>query len=64
MTDRFRQGARGDDSYITQQALELPIGRIGTAQEVADAVAFLASERASYINGVTLAVDGGLIRSI
>lgn len=68
LTDRFRQGSSTDDEshrlYLDKQAAELPIRRLGTAQEVADAVVFLASERASYINGVTLAVDGGLIRSI
>lgn len=68
MTDRFRQGSSLVDesyqSYLDKQTAELPIRRLGTAQEVADAVVFLASERASYINGVTLAVDGGLIRSI
>jgi 3-oxoacyl-[acyl-carrier protein] reductase len=68
LTDRFRQGAQksalGSDEYMKKQAEELPIGRLGDAQEIANAVAFLVSERASYINGVTLAVDGGLIRSI
>lgn len=37
-----------------------PLGRTGTAEEVADAVAFLASDRASFITGATLPVDGGL----
>jgi 3-oxoacyl-[acyl-carrier protein] reductase len=64
LTDRLREAATADQSYLERQAVELPIGRVGSAQEVADAVAFLASARASYINGVTLAVDGGLIRSI
>ena len=64
LTDRLREAAATDQSYLERQALELPIGRLGFAQEVADAIVFLASERASYINGVTLAVDGGLIRSI
>lgn len=68
MTERFYQGADhavgGGQNYLESQAAELPIGRLGSAQEVADAAVFLASERASYINGVTLAVDGGLIRSI
>ncbi len=63
---RIRQGAvqSGDQGYFVAQAAELPIGRLGSPQEVADAVAFLASERASYVNGVSLAVDGGLIRAI
>jgi NAD(P)-dependent dehydrogenase (short-subunit alcohol dehydrogenase family) len=37
----------------------IPWGRMGTLEEVADVVAFLASDRASWINGVCLAVDGG-----
>jgi 3-oxoacyl-[acyl-carrier protein] reductase len=37
------------------------LGRIGRAEEVAEAVAFLASERASYINGQCLVVDGGIV---
>jgi len=40
------------------------LGRFGKPEEFAAAVAFLASERASYITGVSLAVDGGWTRSI
>jgi 3-oxoacyl-[acyl-carrier protein] reductase len=43
-----------------QIATQIPLGRIGKAVEVADAVAFLASEKASYITGQVLAVDGGM----
>ena len=42
----------------------IPLGRWGTPQEFGDVVCFLASERARYVTGVTLAVDGGLIRSL
>jgi len=38
-----------------------PLGRFGTTQEIADAVAFLASDEAGYITGQVLAVDGGLV---
>jgi NAD(P)-dependent dehydrogenase (short-subunit alcohol dehydrogenase family) len=38
----------------------LPSRRIGTAQDIADAVTFLASRRAAYVNGAELLVDGGL----
>jgi meso-butanediol dehydrogenase / (S,S)-butanediol dehydrogenase / diacetyl reductase len=37
----------------------IPLGRYGTPQEIADAVGFLCSEAASYVNGQVLAVDGG-----
>lgn len=37
----------------------IPMNRIGRPEEIADAVAYLASERASYVSGVILAVDGG-----
>ena len=41
-----------------------PGGRLGSAQDVADAVVFLASERARHINGVNLTVDGGFLKRI
>lgn len=43
---------------------EIPMGRFGRPEEFAAAVAFLASERASYITGVSLAVDGGWIKGM
>ncbi len=39
----------------------IPMQRFGTVEEVADVVAFLASDRASYITGQTIAVDGGMV---
>jgi NAD(P)-dependent dehydrogenase (short-subunit alcohol dehydrogenase family) len=39
----------------------IPLERLGTAQDVANTVAFLASEHASYITGQVLVVDGGLV---
>ena len=37
-----------------------PIGRIASANEIAEAAAFLASDKASFITGVVLPIDGGL----
>ena len=38
----------------------VPVGKVGTPEEVANAVSFLASDESSYLTGVELFVDGGL----
>ncbi|WP_429928287.1 SDR family oxidoreductase [Achromobacter xylosoxidans] len=42
----------------------IPMGRYGTAEEVADLIAFLASEASSYITGQNIRIDGGITRSV
>jgi 3-oxoacyl-[acyl-carrier protein] reductase len=42
---------------------EVPLGRYGAPEEVADLVLFLASDRASYLTGTTIQIDGGLVRT-
>jgi len=58
-----RTGSRPEEVFAGWER-EIPAGRLGTPQEFAAVVAFLASERASYVNGTSIAVDGGLVRSL
>jgi len=60
---RVKEQGITHEEYFAGQAAEVPLRRIGEPREIGEAVAFLASERASYVTGVSLQVDGGLIRS-
>jgi NAD(P)-dependent dehydrogenase (short-subunit alcohol dehydrogenase family) len=55
-------GTRPDDE-IAKVVKDIPLGRWAEADEIADAVAFLASSRSSFMTGSALALDGGAIRS-
>jgi NAD(P)-dependent dehydrogenase (short-subunit alcohol dehydrogenase family) len=57
MLEAFRQGVASKERYIQRT----PIGRVGRVDDIANVVAFLASERASFVNGVNLRVDGGWV---
>ncbi len=48
------------DKVLEGIKAETPLGRAGNAEEVADAVAFLASDMSSYITGEVIRVDGGM----
>lgn len=52
------------DAVIKDMEKDIPLGRLGKPEELGDYVAFLASERASYITGTTLQVDGGAVKSV
>lgn len=58
-----REG-RCADEVSAESVNSIPIGRYGDPKEFADAVVFLASDRASYITGSVLRVDGGLLQNI
>ena len=49
-----------EEEWITQ----VPLRRLGLPEELANVVVFLASERASYVTGVSLAVDGGFVKGL
>ena len=49
---------------LERMAAQVPLGRLGRPEEFANLVVFLASERASYITGQSIAVDGGFIKGI
>jgi 3-oxoacyl-[acyl-carrier protein] reductase len=55
-----RTEAEVEQAWIDQ----IPVGRLGKPEDIADAVVWLASERASFITGQTLLVDGGMYKGI
>lgn len=71
-TDRLKEFARiraerdGKtlESTMEEDATEVPLGRIGKPEEVADLIVFLLSDRASYLTGNVIQIDGGLYRGI
>jgi len=63
-TQRAKSLGISYDEAISISSNEIPVRRYGTPEEFASVLCFLASEKASYINGSNIRVDGGLIRSV
>lgn len=72
LTDRLRSivannaeraGKRVDEMFEAGKA-EIPLRRYGAPEDIAHMVVFLASDRAGYVTGVTVQVDGGLVRGV
>lgn len=55
-----RAGNKDPEELYRELSKQVPLGRIGEAEEYADLVTFLVSERAAYITGVAVNIDGGL----
>lgn len=72
MTDRLIEVTRMQaqhhgadvDEAIAGRVSRIPTGRLGRPEEMADLVAFLASDRAGFINGLSIPLDGGQLRSV
>ena len=62
-TDRLKSLLGGEDKYGAVTG-SIPLGRVGNPDEFANMVAFLASERASYITAQAIAVDGGWVKGL
>ena len=63
---RQQAAAAGKDleTYIKEQSHGLPLGRIALPEEVADLVCFLASDRAAFLTGIAVTLDGGMSRGV
>lgn len=68
LTDRLQEGFAADarmrgvstEEVLNQSIAKLPLGRIATPEEIANAAVFLASSKASYITGICMSMDGAL----
>jgi len=63
MAIRAKNNGTTADEETEKQTAEIPLGRMGRPQEFANAAVFLVSPAASFIHGVALAVDGGIIKA-
>ncbi len=58
-----RRGIKPED-YVAELERDIPLGRIGTTEELARAIVFLGSDLSSYVSGASIPVDGAVLRSI
>jgi len=64
MESRSKQKKMTAEEYMNEIVKDIPAGRMGRPEEIGDVIAFLCSQKASYINGVNLLIDGGLAKGI
>jgi 3-oxoacyl-[acyl-carrier protein] reductase len=61
---KAKRESRTVEDVAAESTATIPLGRYGKPEEYADVVAFLASERAAYVTGSVIRVDGGMITSV
>jgi 3-oxoacyl-[acyl-carrier protein] reductase len=57
---RYTREGRSAEAYFAEMSKEIPLGRVGDAEEVADVIVFLVSDAASYVTGTSVNLDGGI----
>jgi NAD(P)-dependent dehydrogenase (short-subunit alcohol dehydrogenase family) len=57
---RYTREGRSAEEYYKESAKGIPLGRVGEAEEVANVIAFLGSDAASYVTGTSINLDGGI----
>ncbi len=62
--DKARRTGKSEEEVLSDIVSEIPLKRIGEPEEVGYLVAFLISDYAKYINGASIPIDGGLLRSV
>ena len=57
---RYTREGRSAETYYKEVSKDIPLGRVGEAEEVADVITFLVSDAASYVTGTSINLDGGI----
>jgi NAD(P)-dependent dehydrogenase (short-subunit alcohol dehydrogenase family) len=57
---RYTREGRSADEYYKEASRDIPLGRVGEAEEVANVITFLVSDAASYVTGTSVNLDGGI----
>jgi 3-oxoacyl-[acyl-carrier protein] reductase len=61
--ERSKREGKSEEEILKAMTANIPLGRIGEPEELANVVIFLASNLATYVNGAIIPVDGGYLRS-